>query len=138
VEELEKLGMTENMSIRQLELFADVYAKLRVAGKATPNRADEVQKWSLKARKARKQNPKAKIGQIVRVEHGTPRRQFARNVQRLYKSNNLTKTTMNKLVSKKWKLAVISLEEDKALNKKFRSTEFKTPEKRWDAAGIKF
>jgi hypothetical protein len=45
---------------------------------------------------------------------------------------------MAKLVERYWKLAVISLEEDKRLNKVARSKAFKTPEDRWAAAGIEF
>ena len=138
VKELERVGMTENFGIRNLELFADIYAKLLIFGRATPQSAGEVDLWSNQAKKARQQNPEAKFGQIVRVEHGTPRRQFARSVLRLFEKGQLTRGSMDELVRKKWKLAVISREEDRLLNKRYRSTEFNTPEERWTAGGIEF
>jgi hypothetical protein len=72
------------------------------------------------------------------VEHGTPRRSFARKVLKLYQRDNLNAKTMAKLIKRYWKLAVITLEEDERLNKVARSKIFKTPEERWAAAGIAF
>ena len=42
------------------------------------------------------------------------------------------------MVDRLWKLAVITLDEDRHLNKTARSLMFDTPEARWKAAGIKF
>jgi len=56
----------------------------------------------------------------------------------LYQQNRLTEKTMEDLVGRYWKLAVITLEEDQVLNKVARSKMFDTPEERWTAAGIKF
>ena len=69
---------------------------------------------------------------------GTPRRAFARKVWSLYKNNELSETTMKKLVKRDYKLAVITVDEDRRLNRIARSKTFDTPEKRWAAAGITF
>lgn len=47
-------------------------------------------------------------------------------------------TWLKNLVNKRWKLAVITLEEDKKLNSKARSKAFNTPEERWEYGGIEF
>jgi hypothetical protein len=54
-------------------------------------------------------------------------------------ANKLNARTMNNLVKRYWKLAVITLEEDARLTKAApRATMFDTPELRWAAAGIVF
>lgn len=138
VTELMDVGVTENFAIRTLELFADFYAKLYYGGSATPHHIDQVELWSLKARKLRENNLSAKPKDFFRVEHGTPRRQFARLVLDLYQKNSLNRQTMNLLVEKYWKLAVITLEEDQNLNKIARSAIFESPFERWSAANIQF
>jgi len=135
IEEMVKAGMTENHAIRLLELFADVYAKLKNGGSATPHSVSQVRLWSVAARRWRRANPNAKPGSNLRVEHGTPRRQFAKLVLELYKANKLNKQRMDRLVKKRWKLAVITHEEDRRLA---RSSILKTPEERWREAGIHF
>jgi hypothetical protein len=77
-------------------------------------------------------------GQYLRVEHGTPRRHFARLVLDAFKKRKLTRTWMNRHCDKRWKAAVITHAEDKRLSEGGRSTLLKTPDARWAAANIKF
>ena len=137
-EEMRASGITENLAIRTLELFADVYGKLYVIGNAAPHHVNQVELWSIEAKARRNAKPDAKPRDHFRVEHGTPRRAFAREVLNLYKKNELNTTTMVNLVKRNYKLAVITIEEDLRLNKIARSKIFNTPEERWAAAGIKF
>lgn len=138
VEEMMTAGVTENLAIRTLELFADVYAKLHIGGSATPHHVDQVELWSIKARKLRDALPEAKPRDYFRVEHGTPQRCFARKILGLYEKDKLNARTMTRLVERDYMLAVITLDEDKRLNKIARSKTFDAPEKRWAAAGIEF
>ena len=140
VQELLDAKVTENMAIRTLELFTDVYAKLLTGGSATPHHVTQVphKQWSTSARNVLSQNPSAAPKDNFRVEHGTPRRAFARKVLNLYESEKLTEESMEGLVNRYWKLAVITLEEDERLNKIARSKAFDTPDDRWRAAGITF
>ena len=71
----------------------------------------------------------------MRVEHGTPRRDFARLVMDLFKKRKLTAAAINKLTVKYWKLAVITLEEDGRIGRKRK---FTSPDAKWRHAGIKF
>lgn len=80
VEELMNAGVTENLAIRTLELFTNTYAKMRVVGKASVDHASEYELWSRAALRAKAANPKLPYGFYLRVEHGTPKRQFARLV----------------------------------------------------------
>lgn len=137
MEEMIAIGVSENGAIRTLEIFADVYAKIHMGGSATPHHVRQVSLWSVQALKLREGAPNTKPRDYLRVEHGTPRRGFARMVLELYRRDNLSEKTMAKLVKRYWKLAVITLEEDERLNKVARSKTFKTPEERWAAAGIK-
>jgi hypothetical protein len=127
VDELIAAGVTENLAIRTLELFSDVYAKMLNGGSATPHHVDQVKHWSVAARKIREDNPHARPKDHFRVEHGTPRRGFARKVLILYHDENLNEATMAAAVAQYWKLAVITLEEDIRLNKLARSTMFERP-----------
>jgi hypothetical protein len=138
VEEMIAAGVTENLAIRTLELFADVYAKLHMGGNASPHHVGQVKLWSIKATRLRNTIPGAKPKDHFRVEHGTPRRGFARKLLSLYQRNELNATTMVELVERDYKLAVITLEEDQHLNRIARSKIFDTPEERWAAAGIEF
>lgn len=138
VEEMQAAGITENFAIRMLELFTDVYAKRRNGGSVTPHAADDVELWSIEAKRIRRKDPNAKPRDHFRVEHGTPRRAFARMVMDLYMAENLSEASMNDLVDRKWKLAVVTLDEDRRLNKIARDRAFETPEARWAAADIKF
>jgi len=140
VKEMIDADVTENLAIRSLELFADVYAKLLTGGNASPHHVDQVKSelWSVEARRERDANPNAKPKDHFRVEQGTPRRGFARKVLNLYENVNLNEESMQELVEQYWKLAVITLEEDRNLNKVARSKIFDTPQKRWAEAGIKF
>jgi len=138
VDEMREEGVTMNLAIRTLELFADLYAKMHMGGSATPHHVGQVALWSVKARSIRRRVPDAKPRDHFRVEHGTPRRGFALKVLNLYRKDKLSAETMARLVDRYWKLAVITLEEDERLNKIARSKTFKTPDERWAAAGIKF
>jgi len=53
VEELMAEGVTENLAIRTLELFTDVYAKLQTGGSATPHHVSQVKLWSIEAIRVR-------------------------------------------------------------------------------------
>lgn len=138
VREMMAVGVTENLAIRTLELFADVYAKLLTGGSATPHHVDQVPRWSLAALATRAADPGAKAQGRLIVEHGTPKRQFARLVLDLYDRDLLDEGNMRRLVEARWKLAVITVEEDRRLNSRFRSVLFDSPEARWSAAGIEF
>jgi hypothetical protein len=138
VDEMKAAGVTENLAIRTLELFADVYAKLHVVGNTSPHHVNQVKLWSIKARGLRNAIPDAKPKDYFRVEHGTPRRGFARKLLGLYQKKELTEATMLELVERDYRLAVITLEEDQHLNRIARSKIFATAEERWTAAGIEF
>ncbi len=138
VNAMKNAGVTENLAIRTLELFADVYAKLHTGGSASPHHIRHVELRSIKARKLLEADPDLNPGDSLRVEHGTPRRAFARKVLDLHHEGKLNKTAMDKLVARYWKLAVITIDEDLCLNKVARSKMFDTPEERWAQAGIKF
>jgi hypothetical protein len=138
VDELINAGMTENLAIRNLEQFANFYAKMRIIGNTAPDHVDQYKLWSKAARTARSATPDRPSGQHLRIEHGTPRRHFARYVLETFKAGNLTKEWMDHLCDTKWKVAVITHEEDQQLNTSARSQLFDTPEKRWASAGIKF
>ncbi len=135
VRELMDAGFTENHAIRPLELGANVYAKDRSMGTINPDHADQFKLWSKAARKAKTLHPKWKYGRYLRVEHGTPKRGFARLVLKAFQQRKLTKPWMDKLCDTRWRVAVITHEEDKRLN---RSKLYKSPEARWKAAKIKF
>lgn len=137
-EEMMAAGVTENLAIRTLQLFADVYAKLHIGGSATPHHMDDVKLWSIDAQRLRSRMPNAKPRSHFRVEHGTPQRAFARAVLIFYQKNDLNRKTMAELIEREYKLAVITLKQDRQLNRIARSKRFDTPEERWAAAGIEF
>ena len=138
VEELLAASVTENLAIRTLELFADVYAKMHTGGSATPHHVSQFDRWSSAALAVRRRDPEATPRDHYRVEHGTPRRTFARMVLDLHRRDQLDETRMHVLVETYWKIAVITVDEDARLNKIARSKSFPTPEERWAAAGIIF
>ncbi len=135
VRELIDAGFTENIAIRLLELGANIYAKDRNMGTTNPDHADQFKLWSKDAHKAKKLHPTWKYGRYLRVEHGTPRRGFARLVLEAFQHRKLTKSWMDKHCDSRWRVAVITLEEDKRLD---RSKLYNSPEARWKAAKIKF
>ncbi|OGI59543.1 hypothetical protein A2814_03370 [Candidatus Nomurabacteria bacterium RIFCSPHIGHO2_01_FULL_38_19] len=135
VNELSDAGFTENVAVRLLELGANIYAKDLIMGTTTPDYADQFPLWSKAALKAKNAHLKWKYGRYLRVEHGTPRRQFARLVLKAFQRRKLTKPWMDKLCHTKWKVAIITHEEDARLA---RSKLYKSPEARWEAAKIKF
>ncbi len=138
--EMRRAGFTENFAIRLLELFADSYARHHAGGtnRFAPLSAKHVRLWSVDARKLRGRCERVGYGKLVRVEHGTPRRAFARHVLELHKKACLDAAHMKKLVKQYWEVAVITLEEDRGLNRIARSKMYDSPRKRWAAAGIKF
>ena len=140
VKELMAAGVTENHAIRTLELFTDVYAKLHAGGSATPHHVRQVpyQQWSVAAKKLKRQNPDIKPSGNLVVEHGTPRRAFARKIVELYQNKKLNEREIAALIKRYWRLAVLTKDEDREVNSKFRTVTFTSPKKRWEAAGIKF
>jgi hypothetical protein len=90
--------------------------------------------WSAKALAAFKKDPTVKL----RVEHGSPRTPFAQRIFNLYLRDKLTEKLFNKMLDEHYKLAVITLEEDKRISANgHRSVMHDTPDMRWKAAGIK-
>jgi hypothetical protein len=140
VDELIAAGITENLAIRTLELFIDVYANLLIYKQPGPHHVDKIplSHWSIKARQLRDEQPGAKPRDHLRVEHGTPRRGLARKVLEAARQGGLDETVLNLIVTRYYRLAVITLDEDVILNRLARSTMMDSPEARWDAAGIKF
>lgn len=133
--ELREAGMTENLAIRNVVEFADFYGRLRCHGRMGPVKVRHCGQWSLKAVEAHAADPSRPTGQYLRIEHGTPRRQFARMVLNGYKEGRLSEEWMNDLCDRMWRIAVITHEEDRSLA---RSVDMGDPEARWKAAGIKF
>jgi hypothetical protein len=140
VDEMRAIGVSENLAIRTLETFADLYAKLALGGTASPHDAKKIplSQWSVEAKKRKALYPSDPSGKHFRVEHGTPRRSFARDVMSIYALRGLNEQAMFDLAMKSWKLAVITLDEDRRLNKVARSRPASSPEERWRMAGIKF
>lgn len=126
-------GMSENLAIRNLEQFANIYAKLRQYGHVNPDHASQFERWSVAAIEAELANPGRPYGEYLRVEHGTPRRQFARMVLGGFEAGQLTPEWLDDLCDRKWRVAVITHEEDRRLN---RSKACDDPEERWKQAGI--
>ena len=135
MDELLAAGFTENIAIRLLELCTNGYAKALIMGISGPDHADQFSLWSRAARSAKKSKPRLKYGQYLRIEHGTPRRQFARLVLLAFRHQKLTKSWMDKHCKTKWRVAVVTQEEDRRL---VRSKLYKSPQARWKAANIKF
>lgn len=137
--DLVSAGVTENYAIRTLELMTDSYAKVFHGGVPSPHQVDQVpaKQWSIEARKFREQNPTARPNGNLIVEHGTPRRTFARAVVSLWESGELSKKAVDGLAKRLWKLAVITTEEDGRLSK-LKKQVFNSPDDRWAAANIKF
>ena len=138
VDELIAAGMTENLAIRNLELFANCYAKLRLVGNVSPDRPEQFRLWSKAALELRENSTQPLTGRELRCEHGTPRRQFARLVLQRSKVDALNEQWLNELCDQRWKVAVITCEEDQRLNKSARSTLSDRPEDRWASVGIEF
>ena len=90
--ELKKLDVTENIAIRQPLKMVDIYAKMRVIGKCSVDKANEFDYWSIEAEKVWKQaqlkDPKAKYGSFLRIEHGTPRTQFTKIANQVSSATN--------------------------------------------------
>ena len=121
--------------------MADVYAKLKIIGNASPDRADQFEKWSKEAVKLwsqkLKEKPKPPFGRYLRNEHGFGKTRFAEKVLEKYKTDGkLGEEMMDELVDRYWRVAVITLEEDKKLDR--TNTAGKSAEHRWSDAGIEF
>jgi len=138
-EDLRAAGVSENYAIRTLELMTDSYAVVFHGGVPSPHHVQRVPKiqWSCAARKLHEKTPKLRPKDNFIVEHGTPRRTFARAIRDLWKRGDLTKESLDSLAKRLWKLAVITIEEDRRLSKLAKQP-FETPDARWAAAGIKF
>jgi hypothetical protein len=54
-----------------------------------------------------------------------------------FKQGKLTKEWMDRHCDKKWKVAIITQEEDRRLNR-LKDTKFDSPDQRWAAAQIEF
>lgn len=137
-QEMLALGVTENFAIRQLELFANSYAKFHVVGNVSPDHVNDYQLWSDAALTLTRDNPNCRKEGLLRVEHGTPRRQFARIIFERWKTAEITEVWMKQQIQDLWKVAVITVEEDRRLNKIARSKLFNNPFDRWRSAGIEF
>ena len=135
-EEMLSLGVTENFAIRQLELFANAYAKFHVIGNVSPDHVNHYQLWSEAAIALVEENPNSHKEGLLRVEHGTPRRQFARVIFQRWKIGGISKSWMDETIQNLWKVAIITVEEDRKLNKSARSKMFENPFDRWRSAGI--
>jgi hypothetical protein len=135
-EEMLALGVTENFSIRQLEMFVNAYAKLRVIGHVSPDHVGHYELWSDAAISLRRKNPNCQKDGLLRVEHGTPRRQLARIIYQQWKTAELSEAWMDQTIQDLWKVAVITVEEDRRLNKTARSKLFDSPFERWRSSGI--
>jgi len=133
VRELTNAGMTPNLAIRNLEQFVNIYAKFKTLGHASPDHALQYKRWSVEALKLEAANPGRKFGEYLRVEHGTPRRQFAKMVWKGFEEGNLTTEWLDDLCERKWRVAVITHEEDRRLP---RSEAMNDPEERWRTAKI--
>ena len=135
ISELRDAGVTENIAIRLLELCTNIYAKNLIMGNTNPDHVDQFPRWSKDACKAKKANSTLGSGQYLRVEHGTPKRQFARLVFKKFLEQALTKAWMDRFCARRWRVAVVTHEEDRRLA---RSKLFPSPEARWKAVGIEF
>lgn len=139
---------TPNVAIRLVELCADIYGKVRTGGNPGPHSVWQVRRqlWSKMALIVLSENPglqdsksKMRPKEFFRVEHGTPKRKFAEEVIELHRTSRLSQRSMDDLTDRYWRVAVITLDEDKALSRiGARSRSYKTPESRWAAAGIEF
>jgi len=137
--ELVAAGVSENLAIKSLETYTNDYAKHLLLGRIPPDNADIYDNWSEDARIAKTANPEKPYREYLRIEHGTPKRQFARLVLEGFKEKKLTRLWMDRLCQERWKVAVITLAEDERLSKlSGRSTLLDTPDARWAAAKIRF
>ena len=130
-------GVTANLAIRSLEAAVDATAKHRVIGNAGPHSVRQVpsNQWSRAAKAAHSLNPDRSAKEYLRVEHGTPRRAFTKLILEAHRAGNLNDQTFEGLITKHWKIAVITLDEDTRLP---RSEMRESPDKRWADAGIHF
>ena len=137
IDELLAAGVSLNLAIRTLETAVDAAAKHMLLGNASPHSAKQVPfcNWSLAARAAFDANPGRPAKEYLRVEHGTPRRAFANLVLMSARAGTLNDASFKTLVATRWKVAVVTLEEDARLS---RSTLMDTPDARWALAGIEF
>ena len=137
VDEAVSAGVSFNVAIRSLEIALDAFAKHRVYGNTSPLSANQIpeEQWSVAAKADRQMHPDRPFGEYLRVEHGTPRRALANLVLDLNRTVGLTTENLNALVDARWKIAVITLDEDRLLE---RSALHPIPGARRASAGIKF
>lgn len=138
VTELVALGLKENMAIRTLELMVNVHAKCLAGYPPAPDHADQFDLWSTAATKLKTVLPVERRGRL-RVEHGTPKRAFAKIVKKTYDDGKLNEQSLEALVERRWRVAVITVEQDARISELgLRSTVFDDPYERWRLAGIEF
>lgn len=135
--EMLEVGMTENYAIRTLELISNSYAKYLVVGNTSPDHVDQYILWSTAAIQYRLTNKDYTSSGKLRVEHGTPKRQFSRLILKAFGAGSLTEIFMENLCRERWKVAVITTDEDKLLSQsKLRSHLAETAHERWEMCGI--
>jgi hypothetical protein len=84
-----------------------IYAKTHKGGRASVHKAKDVpeNQLSLAALAAKRNNPSVADGAFLRVEHGTPRRTFARKVRDLHAKGALNEEAMKALTDNYWRFA---------------------------------
>ncbi len=130
LDELMAAGVTENLAIRTLEPLVDCYGKVRVYGTPVAGRRTKGIVWSRAARRK---------GAVTMLEHGTPRRPFARLIADAARNGKLTKVWLDRLCDQRFRIACITRLEDRMIyDAKLHRCSRLLPERRWAAAGIEF
>jgi hypothetical protein len=120
--ELLDAGLSRNWCGRTLFMVIDIYASQSIRGLPIP------------VSKAAHGLPKSQC----RYEHGTPMSAIITMFIEAYKANKLTKESSLE-IAKLWRVAHITLEEDKRLNASgLRSKAMNLPHERWSQVGIEF
>ena len=130
-------GMTENLARRNLVEHSDVYARYLKLKHASPYKITNV---SLISEKAKKLVDKNEHKNMLRCEHGYPKKAFVTKLIEMYKNlnNKLDKEHINKFIKTSWDVAYITKEEDEEITKLgYHSKHSSTSKKRWEKCGIK-
>jgi hypothetical protein len=133
---LRESGLLQNYYLWELKHRIEAYYFGRNALYSGPNGVPYVQirLWSKRALEEYSDNRK-NTKNLVK-EHGTPRTPFAIKILNLYVNGSLTEGVMNDNIDRYYKIAVITRDEDRRLNRiGARSKMYTTPEERWIAAG---
>jgi hypothetical protein len=132
VKQLEALGTSENAYYLLIDDWIDGYMRsLMHEFTAGPYHPLKTRHWSRKAIEAYKNDKKS----LLRVAHGTAKRNISRLVFAHYKAGKLTEDTMLAIAQRYWKIAVLTKEENSRLDKVARSTMHDTPDERWALIG---